>query len=53
VVIGKPGTKGESYTRTVMTRREKAGWKVVDVTGQREFEKPIIIRGLPGRGRRR
>jgi hypothetical protein len=55
VVVGKSGkTQGEYFTRTITVRKEKAGWKVVDVSGQREFDAPIMIRGMPGmRGRRR
>ncbi len=46
--------QGDIYTRTITVRKEKAGWKVVDISGQREFEKPIMIRGMPGmRGGRR
>jgi hypothetical protein len=54
IIIGKNGQKGEQLTRTITVRKEKAGWKVCDVSGQREFEKPINIRGggMP-RGRRR
>jgi hypothetical protein len=55
VVVGKTGkTQGEYFTRTITVRKEKQGWKVVDVSGQREFDAPIMIRGMPGvRGRPR
>jgi hypothetical protein len=40
--------------RTITMRKEKAGWKVVDIGGQGELDKPIIIPGFRGgRGRRR
>jgi hypothetical protein len=55
VIVGKTGQKGEIFTRKVTVRHEKAGWKVSDIAGQREFDAPIIIRGggMPrGRGRR-
>ena len=52
VIIGKTAsTKGGSFTRKITVRRELAGWKVVDIGGQREFEKPFVIRGMPGVGR--
>ena len=36
--------------RTITMRREKAGWKVVDIGGQGELDKPIF---MPGRMMRR
>jgi hypothetical protein len=50
VIVGKTGTqqKGDYFTRTITVRKEKSGWKVCDVSGQREFERPIMIRGMPG-----
>jgi len=56
VIVG--GTKGTSqFHRTITCRLEKAGWKVVDISGAREFEKPVtLIRpgrmGGTGSGRR-
>jgi len=50
VIVG--GTKGTSqYHRTITCRLEKAGWKVVDISGAREFEKPITIIRPPTGGR--
>jgi hypothetical protein len=41
--------------RTIMMRLEKAGWKVQDISGEGELEKPIIMPrirgGMPGRRR--
>ena len=34
VIIGK-STQGDRVTRVVTVRREKAGWKVVDISGQK------------------
>jgi len=45
IIIGKQGEKGEYFTRTITVRKEKAGWKVADISGQREFEKPLNTRG--------
>ena len=53
IIVGKAGSKGDTLTRTVTVRKEKSGWKVVDISGEREIERPIMIRGMPGRGRRR
>jgi hypothetical protein len=35
-------------------RHEKSGWKVQDISGEGELEKPIIVPGMRGRtgGRR-
>jgi hypothetical protein len=35
-------------TRKITVRKEKAGWKVVDIAGQREFDKPINVMGPSG-----
>lgn len=51
IIVGKSGTKGDTLTRTVTVRKEKAGWKVVDVSGQHDM--PGMIRGTTGGGRRR
>jgi hypothetical protein len=53
IIVGKSGSKGNSFTRTITVRKEKGGWKVCDISGQHEFEAPINIRGMPNRGRRR
>jgi hypothetical protein len=39
IIIGKNGQQsGESLQRTITVRKEKSGWKVCDISGQREFE---------------
>jgi hypothetical protein len=53
VTIAKSGQRGSYFNRTITVRREKAGWKVVDVSGQREFQAPAMPRGMPGTGGRR
>jgi hypothetical protein len=54
IIITKP--EGTSIMRrTITMRHEKAGWKVLDISGEGEIEKPIImprVRGGMG-GRRR
>jgi hypothetical protein len=54
IIIRKP--EGTSMMqRTITMRHEKAGWKVQDISGEGEIEKPIIVprmRGGMGRGRR-
>jgi len=48
VIVGRmQGTS--QFHRTITLRKEKAGWKVVDLSGAREFEKPIVL-VRPGRG---
>jgi hypothetical protein len=52
IIFTKP--EGTSImNRTITMRLEKAGWKVVDISGQREMEKPVMIpnmrRGMGGR----
>jgi hypothetical protein len=37
-IIGKTNDQGEQVTRTVFVRKEKAGWKVKDITGERTFK---------------
>ena len=56
--IGVTVTKAEGTSilrRTITMRHEKAGWKVLDIGGQAELEKPIIMPrmrgGVPGRRR--
>lgn len=51
IILGKPGKNGESYRRVITVRHEKAGWKVVDISGQGTIEKPIVMPRM-GRGRR-
>ncbi len=41
IVARMQGTS--QYHRTLTMRKEKAGWKVVDISGAREFEKPIVM----------
>ncbi|WP_406695796.1 hypothetical protein V5E97_32830 [Singulisphaera sp. Ch08] len=48
LILGKAGQNGESYRRTITTRHEKDGWKVLDISGVGTIERPIM-----GRGRRR
>jgi len=39
------------FHRTITLRKEKLGWKVLDISGAREFEKPIVLvkpRGMGG-----
>jgi hypothetical protein len=54
IIIRKP--EGTSMMqRTITMRHEKAGWKVLDISGEGEIEKPIVVprmRGSVGRGRR-
>jgi len=53
VTITKP--EGTSIMRrTITMRREKAGWKVLDISGEGELEKPIVVPRMRGRmgGRR-
>jgi hypothetical protein len=54
IIIRKP--EGTSMMqRTITMRHEKAGWKVLDISGEGEIEKPIVMprmRGNVGRGRR-
>ena len=58
--VGVTVTKTEGTSimrRTITMRHEKAGWKVQDIGGEGELEKPIIMprmgRGGMGGGRRR
>lgn len=51
VIIGKTGKNRGYLTRKITVRRELAGWKVVDIGGQREFQSPANSRIMPGAGR--
>ncbi len=49
IIVGRmQGTS--QYHRTLTMRREKAGWKLVDISGAREFEKPIVMPAMRGGG---
>jgi len=51
--VGITVTKAEKNSilrRTITMRHEKAGWKVLDISGQGEIKSPIMMRG---RGRKR
>ena len=50
VVVGKNGQGGSSFTRVITTRREKSGWKVVDLAPMRELKPMMNMRST---GRRR
>ena len=52
VMLMKPGKNGSRLIRTITARHEKAGWKVVDISGQGELENPILIPRGFGMGRR-
>jgi hypothetical protein len=52
VIVGKAKGK-DRITRTLYMRKEKAGWKVMDVGGEREFITPIMGGRGRGTGRRR
>lgn len=45
VIIGKSEGGGDYATRKITVRKEKAGWKVIDIAGQREFDAPANLRG--------
>jgi len=47
IILMKPGVNGARLIRTITARHEKAGWKVVDISGQGELEKPILIPRIP------
>jgi len=40
ITIGKSNDKGDRLTRTVTVRHEKAGWKVLDISGQGVLKNP-------------
>ncbi len=48
VIVGKGATNGSQFHRTITLRKEKLGWKVVDISGVREFEKPIVMPTMRG-----
>ena len=50
IIVGKREGR-DSITRTITARHEKAGWKVCDITGPRDFKAPMFIRGNTGRRR--
>jgi hypothetical protein len=51
IIVMKPeGTS--QMIRAITTRHEKKGWKVVDIGGKRELEKPIMNVRMPGMGGR-
>jgi hypothetical protein len=52
VMLMKPGKNGSRLIRTITARHEKAGWKVVDISGQGELENPSLIPRGFGMGRR-
>ena len=51
IIYGKMEKNGSQLTRTFTARHEKNGWKVVDISGQRVFEKPIAMPRMGGTGR--
>jgi len=54
VILSKPTNDGGQLIRTVTARHEKAGWKVVDISGVTEMERPLPnMRVRGGTGRRR
>jgi uncharacterized lipoprotein YmbA len=47
IIVTKP--EGTSVMRrTITMRHEKAGWKVQDISGQGEIEKPIVMPSMRG-----
>jgi hypothetical protein len=48
IILSKRGQKGETYVRTIETRHEKEGWKVVDLGGEGKI--PAMMRRFPTRG---
>jgi len=52
VIVGKLGPSGQTITRKITVRKEKAGWKVLDIAKAIEGEKPFNVRG-GGTGKRR
>jgi hypothetical protein len=54
VVVAKRDGR-DTLQRTIMTRKEKEGWKVLDIMNMYDFKpgvSPIFMRGGTGRGRR-
>jgi hypothetical protein len=51
-ILMKPGKNGSRLVRTITARHEKKGWKVVDISGQGELEKPLLIPRMGGTGGR-
>lgn len=50
IIVGKTDESGDQITRTITVRKEKAGWKVVDVSRPRVIDNPSRAR-RPGGGR--
>lgn len=48
VIVGKSLRNGSQATRTITARREKTGWKVFDISGQRDYSKST---SMPRTGR--
>jgi hypothetical protein len=44
VTLRKRGTGNSMLTRTIQVRKEKAGWKVLDIGGQSELDGPPMGR---------
>jgi len=53
IILHKSEGGGAFLQRTITVRREKAGWKVVDISGEGKLEKPITIPRGGMRGRTR
>ena len=45
------GKKGAMLQRTITVRQEKAGWKVVDISGEGKLDAPIVMPNMRGFGR--
>jgi hypothetical protein len=50
VIVGRQEENGDQVTRTITMRREKAGWKVADVSGPRIIDMPAQMRNRGGGG---
>ncbi len=48
IILRKAGGNGAFLQRTITVRKEKAGWKVVDISGEGKLEKPIVMPRMPG-----
>jgi hypothetical protein len=54
IILSKPEKNGAQMIRTITTRHEKKGWKVVDISGAGKLEKAMMpIRGMTRGGVRR
>jgi hypothetical protein len=52
LIMTKQGDATTTLVRRITMRKEKNGWKVMDIGGQGELERPIMIprgRGMPRR----